>query len=135
MIKANELRIGNYILINGARQQVNSINARNNGIQVGYLVAGVEKVENCTSATVQPLLLNNEVLADCGFEFDDYYKLWQKKIDGKKADMQINLDYDITDFMRRPLIKAISSLHQLQNIYFALKGNELEFSKQKDLVH
>jgi len=135
MIKANELRIGNYILINGARQQVNSINARNNGIQVGYLVAGVEKVENCTSAAVQPLLLNNEVLADCGFEFDDYYKLWQKKIDGKKADMQINLDYDITDFMRRPLIKAISSLHQLQNIYFALKGNELEFSKQKDLVH
>jgi len=112
MIKANELRIGNYILINGARQQVNSINARNNGIQVGYLVAGVEKVENCTSAAVQPLLLNNEVLADCGFEFDDYYKLWQKKIDGKKVGFievitqPSILKYTIFCFLRT--LKAVS---------------------------
>jgi len=49
--------------------------------------------------------------------------------------MEINPDYDLIDFMRKPVVKKMSSLHQLQNIYFALKGNELKFSKKMNVVY
>ena len=133
MIQAHELRIGNYVLINGTRQQVNSISAGGDlpdSALIAYCVGKVEEAEPCTSITVQPVPLSKEILAGCGFEFHDHFKFFQKKIDGRGTDMEINQDYDIIDFMRRPLVKKISSLHQLQNIYFALKGKELKFSHQ-----
>jgi len=132
MIQAHELRIGNYVLINGTRRQVNSISAGSelpDTALIAYNVGEVEAEEHCTSMTVQPLPLSKEVLAGCGFEFHDHFKFYQKKIDGRGTDMEINQDYDLIDFMRRPLVKKMSSLHQLQNIYFALKGKELKFSK------
>ncbi len=138
MIQAHELRIGNYVLINGACQQVNSINAGNHltdSAQVAYCVGDVEEAEYCASDNIQPLPISQEVLAGCGFEYHDYFKFWQKKIHGRGTDMEINQDYDIIDFMRKPLVKKISSLHQLQNIYFALKGSELNFSKKKEVAY
>jgi hypothetical protein len=138
MIQANELRIGNYVLINGMCQQVNSINAGNHSPDsalIAYCVGDVEESEYCASATVLPFPISKDVLVGCGFEFHDYFKFWQKKIDGKGTDMEINQDYDIIDFMRKPLVKNISSLHQLQNIYFALKGNELKFSRKMSAAY
>jgi hypothetical protein len=35
----------------------------------------------------------------------------------------------VLDFMRKPILKKLTSLHQLQNIYFLLKGRELQFAK------
>ena len=131
MIQAHELRIGNYVLINGECQQVNAIIAgtpESDSASVAYFVREVEESEYCTSISIQPLPLSKEVLASCGFEFREYFKCWQKKIDGRRTDMEINLDYDIVDFLRKPIVKKISSLHQLQNIYFALKGIELKFA-------
>ena len=138
MIQAQELRIGNYVLINGACQQVNSISAGNalpDSALIAFCVDDVEESEYCTSGSVQPLPLSKEILAACGFEFHEYFKCWQKKIDGRRTDMEINLDYDIVDFLRKPVVKQISSLHQLQNVYFALKGNELKFSLPVNVVN
>ena len=138
MIQPHELRIGNYVLISGKCQQVNSIIAgttESDSASVAYFVGPVEESEYCTSGSLQPLPLSKEVLASCGFEFRDYFKCWQKKIDGRGTDMEINLDYDIVDFLRRPIVKKISSLHQLQNIYFALKGRELNFTSTMNVVN
>ena len=133
MIQVHELRIGNYVLINGTCQQVNSISAGSDlpdTALIAYCVGEVEESEHCTSTTVQPLPLSREILAGCGFEFHSHFKFFQKKTDERGTDMEINQDYDIIDFMRRPLVKKLGSLHQLQNIYFALKGKELKFSNQ-----
>jgi len=138
MIQAHELRIGNYVLINGACQQVTSIDAGNNltdSAKVAYCIGDVEEAAYCASANIQPLPISKEVLAGCGFEFHEYFKFWQKKIDGRRTDMEINQDYDIIDFMRKPLVKKISSLHQLQNIYFALKGSELNFYRKMEVTY
>ena len=138
MIQAHELRIGNYVLINGTCQQVNSISAGNHesdSALVAYFAGPVEESEYCTSGSLQPLPLSKEVLARCGFEFHEYFKCWQKKIDGKRTEMEINLDYAIIDFMRKPIVKKISSLHQLQNIYFALKGIELKIASTMNVVN
>jgi hypothetical protein len=45
--------------------------------------------------------------------------------DGNRSEMDIDSDYNLIDFMRKPVVKTIASLHQLQNIYFLLKGKEL----------
>jgi len=43
--------------------------------------------------------------------------------------MDIDSDYDVIDFMRKPVVKNLVSLHQLQNAYFMLKGRELKLYK------
>ena len=130
MIHANELRIGNYVLINGTCLQVNSIDG-GKGLDgtsiICYLPGGVESKKDCGSDTVLPVLITDEILACCGFVYHDYFKCWQKKVDGKGTEMDINRDYDVVDFLRKPLVKNVRSLHQLQNIFFALKGKELNF--------
>src|SRR2546423_5495394 len=116
MIQIHELRIGNYILINGKRQQVSSISIGNdltNTAVVEYKEGNLKETEHCNSNTVQPILLSKEVLAGCGFEFHDHFKFWQKKFEGRGTDMEIDQDYDIIDFMRRPLVRKVNSLHQL----------------------
>jgi hypothetical protein len=44
--------------------------------------------------------------------------------------MDINNDYDLIDFMRKTIIKKMTSLHQLQNVYFILKGRELKWESR-----
>ena len=38
----------------------------------------------------------------------------------KGTEMDIDPDYTLIDFMRRPIVKNIASLHQLQNLYYML---------------
>jgi hypothetical protein len=45
--------------------------------------------------------------------------------------MDLSPDYEVIDFMRKPILKKLTSLHQLQNIYFLLKGRELQFAKKQ----
>jgi hypothetical protein len=45
--------------------------------------------------------------------------------------MDIDPDYNVLDFMRRPVVKKLSSLHQVQNVYFFLKGEELGLEPAK----
>jgi hypothetical protein len=45
--------------------------------------------------------------------------------------MDVDTDYNVIDFMRKPVVKRVSSLHQLQNVYFMLKGKELHFQQEE----
>jgi hypothetical protein len=82
---------------------------------------------------VQPVPLTDDRLIECGFVYHDYFKFWQLLTSkaGFKSEMDIDRDYDIIDFMRRPIIRKVASLHQLQNIYFMLKGTELNFVEKQ----
>lgn len=44
---------------------------------------------------------------------------------GTRSALDIDGDYSIIDFMRHPLVRGVASLHQLQKIYFLLKGRAL----------
>ena len=74
--------------------------------------------------------LTDEVLEECGFVFHHYFKFWQLITTGVRSDMDIDKDYHVIDFMRRPIAKKLASLHQLQNVYFILKGRELKFNRK-----
>ncbi|HZH99970.1 MAG TPA: hypothetical protein VEX63_02420 [Flavisolibacter sp.] len=137
MLLCNEIRIGNYILINKEIRQVTMIN-NDPGFADVPMIGFKEKEDNfisCHHEHVTPVPLTNEVLQQCGFTYHSYFHFWQliSSESGTRVEMDIDLDYNLIDYMRRPIVKKLHSLHQLQNLYFALKGTELVF-KGKDAI-
>lgn len=131
MINHQELRLGNYIRVHNMVQQVSALsmdNESNQGPVVGYRKDNRLYYENCRENHVGPVALTDALLEKCGFLFDDYFKLWQKQktVPGAGVAMELDRDFSALDFMRKPLLKNINSLHQLQNFYFVTKGKELE---------
>jgi hypothetical protein len=120
MIQANELRVGNW-LINpfGGKGTVESI----------YLDSVKLKESNSFVPLVhcKPIQLTDEILLKCGFKKgDEYYFLngyWAS------FDADFPLCFGNEGCCQREIIKQnIQHLHQLQNLYFALTGQELQIT-------
>ena len=134
MIPGHELRLGNYVLVEQTLRQVSMINDRSSAtIALPDVLAqetGANKLQSLEA--LQPVPLTDAVLQQCNFVYHDYFKFWQL-ITGEgesRSEMDIDRDFNILDFMRKPIVKSVASLHQLQNIYFMLKGKELVFRKE-----
>lgn len=121
MIKANELRIGNFITID-------------NGEKPPYIYEvtahDMEEIDGCGEDCF-PIPLTPEILEKCGLRLQaqrtsiyirDRLKIWIGHINGGIAYLK-NEDTDDSFY-----IGQVSYLHQLQNLYFALTGKELEYS-------
>src|SRR5881398_2401323 len=125
MIPINELRIGSYVSIKGSIKRVSLISDDSifSEMPVLWMKGDLSKdVQKYGTADIEPVPMSDQVLSQCGFVFHDYFRFWQLiDTSSKRFKLDIDPDYNIIDFMRRPLVKKISSLHQLQNIYFALK--------------
>jgi hypothetical protein len=134
MISCYELRIGNYVLADNKLQRISMINNQSTRTSTANNEVEENKGENLSHAlgSLQPVPLTDTILQQCNFVYHDYFKFWQL-ITGKeenRSEMDIDSDYNIIDFMRRPVVKKVASLHQLQNIYFMLKGKELNFQEK-----
>lgn len=126
MIKANELRIGNYVLTcHGVDLKIYGIISKGN--TGGYLLE-----------TLKPIPITEEWLLGFGFEYiniDNDYHIYASldhnyylQIDVRKnTDEYTILDNSVDDLRDFALVK-IKYIHQLQNIYFALTGEELTLS-------
>lgn len=124
MISCYELRLGNRVLVDKSLQQVSMIT----GTSVFTSDAEEHRKQAASEHSfgqIEPVPLTDDVLKQCGFVYHDYFKFWQLITTGTQSEMDIDSDYDVIDFMRRPIIKNLASLHQLQNVYFMLKGREL----------
>ncbi|MFB5624639.1 MAG: hypothetical protein ACE5RP_06995 [Nitrosopumilus sp.] len=114
MIKANELRIGNLVY------SENSI----------YTIGGgdllnLHKYYNSYSKSYNPILLTEEWLFRLGADVNKQIELNDNKhgsIDFSNFDDPYLVNSEFENF---PLNK-IQYVHQLQNLYFALTGQELE---------
>ena len=127
MISCYELRIGNYVLVDGNLQEVSAITSTT--VSTFDAEKNEEEVSEHRLQSIQPIPLTDDILQQCGFVYHDYFKFWQLITTGIRSEMNISPDYEVIDFMRKPILKKLTSLHQLQNIYFLLKGRELQFSK------
>ena len=128
MISRYELRLGNRVLVDKNLQQVSMITGATvftNDVEESH----EQKVSEQSFEQIESVPLTDDVLRQCGFIYHDYFKFWQHITTGITSEMDINSDYDVIDFMRRPIIKKMTSLHQLQNVYFMLKGRELKLHK------
>ena len=108
MIKANELRIGNYYT---------------NGIDFYEVIPPViEKVFESERLWCNPIPLTEEILFKCGFtRFGKSFRLNTFEY----CPISKNLVIHGHGGYYTGLILKIQYLHQLQNLYFALTGEEL----------
>lgn len=134
MIPCNELRIGNYVLVGQTLQRVSMID---NTSSTTTALSAAKGGDAGTSTphlleSIRPVPLNDTILKQCRFMYHDYFKFWQLITgeDENRSEMDIDPDYNIVDFMRKPIVKNVSSLHHLQNVYFFLKGKELAFQEE-----
>lgn len=128
MINANELRLGNWIK-NGFNQPIKINGIISEGNTGGYALK-----------TLSPIPLTAEILEKAGFK-DNILLLgeqgvcsygWHLIASTYKGISKVNLAYDYDDCAyeshNAEHQTEIKYLHQLQNLYFALTGQELEIS-------
>jgi hypothetical protein len=125
-MKANELRIGNLVNIG---EQPNILE----------LVDFADMYENNTLVHYQPIPLAEDWLLKFGFEKVElnYQKAYSDDLaiiiagDGLLLVSQSGTDDNYENPYCHALI-YIKSVHQLQNLYFALTGTELELKNEKN---
>ncbi|RYZ61515.1 MAG: hypothetical protein EOO14_04850 [Chitinophagaceae bacterium] len=132
MIPLEELRIGNFVIANDTIQQVSMIDQAT-GMAALKRPDDRQPYMQFSLDTIEPVILTDDILEQCGFRYHTYFKFWQliESSDGIRSEMDVDSDYAILDFMRKPIAKNLTALHQLQNSYFILKGKELAYTVKK----
>jgi hypothetical protein len=114
-MKANELRIGNYILLQGVTKPT----------QVWI----IDTTEQSTRTKASPIPLTEEWLLKFGFEIKLDNFNWNAGIGiNEIGDFKLALRHtDNFGWFYKSRCTPIKYVHQLQNLYFALTGEELTY--------
>jgi hypothetical protein len=116
-MEARELRIGNLVKYKGDIHPVTSIDSTINWV---YLNENID----CSLYSIEPVILTEEWILKFGFEYVDYagsYCYKDHLIDETHEGFVFNL-FCSND---KDCIVKIKYVHQLQNLYFTLTGEEL----------
>lgn len=121
MINANELRIGDIILYDEDNLYCKVLTIDTLGMTVDFMKNG--EIEWLEYENFSPIPLTPKILEKCGF---DNYRvgLWGNTY--SLGVIKLLKDKEIYILVDIPKCE-ITSLHQLQNLYFALTNTELIF--------
>lgn len=144
MIAAKDLRIGNKIRMVGSKNMVNTVfdisdNTRRNQIEFksedhkrmySHLITVEENGNQYKPFEIEGIPLTEEILIKSGWVWNEECKSYEKFPNG---DTRMHLQFrDVSNSytMFNYILKAIITerlfyVHQLQNIYYDLKGEEL----------
>lgn len=124
MIDPKELRLGNWVQVNGFPMQVVSIH-HDGTIYCDFDGNEGDVWEFDEKNPCKPIQLTKEMLLKCGFLpfYADVFIHEKLKYSDK---FKIREDGYIVYVSNEVYITKIKHLHQLQNLYFALTGKELE---------
>jgi hypothetical protein len=111
MIKANELRIGNCVILH-------TENYPDCNYPIGYIDIGVVSIK---PERFSPIPLTPEILLKCRFKLFPWG--WIKNDEADKRSLRITKHFNFERDGQTSL--EIKTLHQLQNLYYALTGEEL----------
>lgn len=120
-MKANELRIGNYLMSNGFEVQIDCIQPT--------MLAKVGENFYTKIDLFEPIPLTEEWLLKFGFNEHRTSDVWFAKEWGTNGVEIIKYDIHYEKYiylLGAGLAKVLEHVHQLQNLYFALTGHELE---------
>jgi hypothetical protein len=129
MIKVNELRIGNLFIDPLTKSYLRVSELTEEG-KIVSTVIDRSKFPLPAGWSTEPIPLTPEILEKCGFE-NQKYDEWEAfaykdtpicaHFDGVEWCFKYGFDSDLT-------FAACEYLHQLQNILFAITGEELSFT-------
>lgn len=135
-MKITELRIGNYILIEGVPQRItgfipddNHTNLLEGTPSVVFEHFKYKRDYETEFTECNPIPLTEEWLLKFGFEKDGYndHKSYYYTLNGFKLNVDDGyLFLDNPNQLAEAKSIKIKHVHQLQNLYFALTGKELE---------
>lgn len=130
-MKPNELRIGNKVYYNGTHKEESTVTSVTEYLDGSCLVNlngranGLYKIEE-----LSPIPITEAVLLKCGFEkIGDNYSLLEWRFHINKP---ANYDGYLLCEGYLVITDLVNYLHQLQNIYLALTGEELEIKTLKN---
>ena len=134
-MKSNELRIGNILTV--GRYDVKVIEIHHLGVQVCDLEETQDTWEPYVDR-IKPIPLTEEWLLKFGFEnidkggndfitYTDSEHNYYLQIDVRRKDGKYLILDNSFDDLRAFSMVDIEYVHQLQNLYFALTGNELKY--------
>ena len=113
-MKANELRIGNLVQLDGLKRPIK--------------VSIIDTTETNSITKYKPIILTEEWLLKFGFERDGKYD-FELKVNGiyfrGMCDDRQPINTSISIFNLPDCAIKVKQVHQLQNLYFALTGQEL----------
>jgi len=122
MIQANELRIGNNVQDVGVLEKNLTVYKLENGI----IVCGDEGFSYpYLSEHLQGIPLTHDVFINCGFTFLEIGRTERYKLNR----LYINHAKCFGGYFKYGHFTKIKYLHQLQNLYFALTGQELDTTR------
>lgn len=128
VMKTKDLRIGNFVEIEGVISEVMAINCENTVIEVRAAEAGGISVQ---MADVRPIPLSGQMLTEfCSFDNEGRHIIG---IDQHRHYLKIQDGYIVLlNKAEEPLIHFydVRYLHSLQNLYYMLKGEEMKVSFQ-----
>lgn len=116
-MKASELRIMNYVMCRGALSQVSIIKQQH----IGYFKSSGAGEDSLPLKFVKPIELTEKWLLKFGFEIGYNQK---KMLDVYCKDFGLLIERSNSNNFYYKKVN-IQNVHQLQNLYFALTGEEL----------
>lgn len=133
MIKANELRVGNLIAMpaDSGKPYWKVLEIRENGVIYG--IDWESGTAFCKLDIPDPIPLTPEWLERCGLELRREDKIWQIQV-GNTSYLEIEAEEPFMcgvtpetwrDICPIYIWNEIKHVHQLQNLYFTLTGEEL----------
>ena len=120
-MKANELRIGNYVYFHGDAEEINMVD--------GCEIIGREEQPSCHIEEFEPIPLTEEWLLKFGFkkQLDKSFAKNNFSIFlDKRFKTNLFLQENQENFKWFSYELKVEYIHQLQNLYFALTCEELK---------
>lgn len=130
MVAAKDLRIGNKILRNGKVETVNIINDAREEYYNDFLIGTTDGL-SYSQNEFNSIPLTHEILMKCGFKKvykSEYTFVFDCETNSKfgsrwnLVNRQFSISYENIPFYN------IKYVHQLQNLYFVLTGEELNIN-------
>jgi hypothetical protein len=144
MINARELSPTNLVLYNNNIQSVLSVHSHKSKKYpegfISFIPDGEQYANDADLRNVEPIPLTPKILEQCGFEKSganstqsayslNYYLYVVKEVDSSYSLVRAEYINNYFVYSEGLISKNIQYLHQLQNLYFSLTGEEIEIKQ------